>query len=155
MRASIGRVFFYLSFYFHKQKIIGICDIIEQLYFPETRTKAPQQFKNELNENQITIINEYFGKPENTIIKKEELAGAIRLYVYLYLQYVWDVESEKSKLVDKSLFDEPLFNTNKLWHKTVFDNKITKDYLKQISNFEVKINQLIAFYDYLIGNQKK
>ena len=97
------------------QKILGIYDIIEQLYFPETRTKAPQQFKNELNENQITIINEYFGKPKNTIIKKEELAGAIRLYVYLYLQYVWDVESEKSKLVDKSLFDEPLFNTNKLW----------------------------------------
>ena len=81
-------------------------------------------------------------------------AGAIRLYVYLYLQYVWDVESEKSKLVDKSLFDEPLFNTNKLWDKTVFDNKITKDYLNQISNFEIKINQLIAFYDYLTIKQK-
>ena len=137
------------------QKILGIYDIIEQLYFPETRKKAPQQFKNELNENQITIINDYFGKPENTIIKKEELAGAIRLYVYLYLQYVWDVESEKSKLVDKSLFDEPLFDTNKLWDKTAFDNKITKDYLKQISNFEIKINQLIAFYDYLIDNKKE
>ena len=137
------------------QKIIGICDIIEQLYFPEIRTKAPQEFKNVLKENQTTKINEYFGKPENTIIKKEELAGAIRLYVYLYLQCVWDVESEKSKLVDKSLFDEPLFNTNKLWDKTVFDNKITKDYLKQISNFEIKINQLIAFYDYLIENKKE
>ena len=135
-----------------------------------------QDEKNDLNVNKIIIIFDYFLKlifkyvkediekyqeknkneeynfddKDMTIIKKRDLANAIRLFITLVLFR----ENENNKDIriksnEKNIID--YLKNKDLWEPSLYNDKLKfeKD-LTKIKNFNIKIKEILFFYYYLM-----
>ena len=114
--------------------------------------KAKEYFQKDLNK--------FFEKEKNNgnkekdnkkIINKKNLSSAIKLFISIILFKIKDKEN-KIKKNNKNIIN--YLNEEYLWNKEIFQNKKFNEDIIKLKSFNIKINRIIWFFDYLVEDEK-
>ena len=138
-------------------KISDIFNYYLKLIFKDIKKEIKKyQIQNEngkrdqLDEKTIKQLNVYFEK-KKSIINKKDLENAIRIFISLVLFRERDKEN-KIKLNHKNLID--YLKSPDLWdNKKYIEQEFNKS-LDELKLCNIKINQTLWLYNYLVGNEE-
>ena len=116
----------------------------------EKYQKENEDKMNQLDEKTIKQLDSYFEK-EKIIINKEVLENAIQLFITLVLFREKDKEN-KIKSNRKNLID--YLKSPDLWDNIIYKDEKFNQNLNELKRCNIKINQTLWLYNYLVGNRK-
>ena len=105
------------------------------------------EYNESLNDDLINSIDNYFAK-KDSIIKKKDLAYAIRIFSSLVLLQEKD---KKSRILSNNNNLINYLKSSDLWTKDIYGNVEFDKILNELKLFNIKINQTISLYNHL-GN---
>ena len=123
-------------------KITNIFDYYLKAIFEDICTEIKNYQDKNLDQNQIKIINDYFGKTH--IITKLDFAYAIRLFITLILLLEEDKEN-KIKNNRNNIIN--YLKAPDFWKKDI-DEMLLKN-LNELKSMNIQINQIISLYENL------
>ena len=132
--------------------LISIFEYFELLCYPQIIENVNDDYKKEINEEEIGKINNYFNEKErnkDNLIKKIDLATSVRKFISRFLS---------GKRGDNEIKEDEniLFfiqNKEEFWSKEIFNNPLfDKEFEEMIGSFDVKVNESLNFYDVLGGD---
>ena len=103
--------------------------------------------KQIIKERYIILLNEYF-KEKKSLISKEDLKNAIRIFITLVLFREKDKEN-KIRLNRKNIFD--YLKSPDLWNNKLYQEELFKENLDDLKSFDIPINRILFLYNYLIA----
>ena len=103
--------------------------------------------KQIIKERYIILLNEYF-KEKKSLISKEDLKNAIRIFITLVLFREKDKEN-KIRLNRKNIFD--YLKSPDLWNNKLYQEELFKENLDDLKSFDIPIKRILFLYNYLIA----
>ena len=79
------------------------------------------------------------------------MSSAIKLFISIILFKIKDKEN-KIKKNNKNIIN--YLNEEYLWNKEIFQNKKFNEDIIKLKSFNIKINRIIWFFDYLVEDEK-
>ena len=136
---------------FNVSKITNIFTIFLELIFKYVK-KDIAKYQEENKEEKMA----YNFDDKDMIIKKSNLASAIRLFITLVLYREEDKDKEEKIKNNKKNIIDYLKNKD-LWKSTFYDNETNKlkfeGDLSKLKDLNIKVKEILYFYNYLIGNK--
>ena len=136
---------------FNVSKITNIFAYFLDLIFKYVK-KDIAKFQEENKEEKMA----YNFDDKDMIIKKTNLASAIRLFITLVLYREEDKDKEEKIKNNKKNIIDYLKNKD-LWKSTFYDNETNKlkfeGDLSKLKDLNIKIKEILSFYDYLIDKK--
>jgi len=103
-----------------------------------------KKYQQELNDESKKYINDYFKK--NHIIKRKDLACAIRLFITLVL-FLEEDKEHKIKLNCNNVVN--YLKVSDFWDKDIYNDKDFDNNLNELKLINSKINQISSLYEFL------
>ena len=135
---------------FNVSKITNIFAYFLELIFKYVK-KDIAKYQEENKEEKMV----YNFDDKDMIIKKSDLASAIRLFITLVLYREEEKDKEEKIKSNKKNIIDYLKNKD-LWKSTFYDSETNKlkfeGDLSKLKDLNIKIKEILYFYNYLIGN---
>ena len=113
--------------------------------------KEDKKEKDNLDEELIKNLDKIFNK-NDMVIKKESLASAIRIFISLVLYREKENDKErKIKSNRKNIID--YLKAKDLWETNIYNNSQFEENLERIKSLNIKIQEILWFYYYLVDNK--
>ena len=131
---------------FKLDKLISILEYFELLCYPYIKENIDEEYKKEINEEQIDKINNYFENNEERLINKNLLSTILRRYISRYLYMKKDKNDTNEKLINFLEGKEELLGTE------ISNNysDYIEEFKKMDESFIINVNQSLKFYDFLV-----
>ena len=135
---------------FNVSKITNIFAYFLDLIFKYVKKDIAKYQEENIEEKIVYNFND-----KDMIIKKSNLALAIRLFITLVLYREEDKDKdEKIKNNKKNIID--YLKNKDLWKSTFYDNETNKlkfeGDLSKLKDLNIKVKEILYFYNYLIDN---
>ena len=128
-------------------KIINIFDYYLKTIFKYVKSNI-QNYQEKYGDKKSL----YNYDDKDMIIKKENLATAIRLFMTLVLFREREKDKDKKiKFNEHNIVD--YLNNENFWESSLFKNQKFKDNLSKIKELNIKIKEILFFYCYLLDNK--
>ena len=125
-------------------KIISIFEYFLKIINECVISDISEQQDNDIDEDVKNKLDNYFQNKH--LLKKEDLAYAIKLFMALVL-FLEDDKENKIKSNSNNIVN--YLKTTDLWKYDINDETFIND-LNDLKSLNIKINQIISFYQYLI-----
>ena len=142
--------FFEMHDNFKLINLISIFEYIELLCYPQIIENVNDDYKKEINQDEINKINQYFeNNEEKKLIKKIILATSVRKFISRFLS---------GKRGDNEIKEEEellyfIQYKEEIWPKEVFNNELfEKEFEEMSKTFKILVNESLHFYDVLGGD---
>ena len=131
--------------------LISIYEYIELLCYPQIVDNVNEDYKKEIDKEQIEKINEYFTNDNEKLVKKMLLATTVRRFISRFLS---GKRGENEIKEDEKLLYF-IQAKEEFWAKEIFnDPKFENEFEQMVDSFDVKVNQAIIFYNVLGGDKE-
>ena len=141
--------FFEINDNFKLINLISIFEYIELLCYPQIVENVNDDYKKQINQEEINKINKYFYDDGKKLIKKILLATSVRKFISRYLS---GKRGDNEIKEDENL----LFfiqNKEEFWPKEIFNNQLfEKEFEEMIGSFNAQVNESLDFYEVLGGD---
>ena len=131
--------------------LISIYEYFELLCYPQIVENVSDDYKKEIEREQIEKINEYFSQENNKLIKKILLASKVRKFISRFLSGKRgenEIKEDENLLYFIQVKEE-------FWEKEIFNNpKFDEEFENMVNAFDIKVNQSISFYNVLGGDKE-
>ena len=132
-------------------KIINIFDYYLKLIFGYVKKDIQKYQEKKEIERKKEILDEFFKTNED--IQKKDLASAIRLFITLVLYREKEKDKDKKIKANKRDISDYL-KSKDLWNSSLYNNTTKfKDNLSKIKELNIKIKEILYFYNYLVDNK--
>ena len=131
--------------------LISIYEYIELLCYPQIVDNVNEDYKKEIEREEIEKINKYFSKENDKLIKKMLLATTVRRFISRFLS---GKRGENEIKEDEKLLYF-IQAKEEFWAKEIFnDPKFENEFEQMVDSFDIKVNQAIIFYNVLGGDKE-
>ena len=136
---------------FKLNTLISIFEYIELLCYPQIIENVNDDYKVDIEQDEIDKINTYFNDNNDSLISKQLIATTVRRLISRFLS---GKRGENEIKEDENLLYF-LQAKEEFWSKDLFNNpKFDEEFEKMICSFTVNVNQAIKFYDVLGGDKE-
>ena len=131
--------------------MISIFEYFELLCYSQIIDNVNDEYKIDINQEEIDKINLFFEDNNNTLISKTLLATIVRKFISRFLS---GKRGENEIKEDENLLFFIRYKED-FWPKEIFnDKKFNEEFDQMIKSFLVNVNQAIKFYDVLGGDKE-
>ena len=131
--------------------LISIYEYIELLCYPQIVENVNDDYKKEIEREEIEKINKYFSKENDKLIKKMLFATKVRRFISRFLSGKRgenEIKEDENLLYFIQVKEE-------FWEKEIFNNpKFDEEFENMVNAFDIKVNQSISFYNVLGGDKE-
>ena len=143
------------QFQFGIEHLIEIYNYIELLSYGEVLQNVDNKYRKEIDENEVTNINNYFNQEEeqkkNRLITKNKLPTVIRKFISRYLS---GIREDQEINPDEQLLELIKIRSD-LWDLDTFnDSRFEEEINLMNKTFQVNVEHSVNFYDVLGGDKQ-
>jgi len=136
---------------FKLNSLISVFEYIELLCYPQILENVNDDYKVDIEQEEIDKINTYFNNENEKLISKMLIATTVRRLISRFLS---GKRGENEVKEDENLLYF-LQAKEEFWNKDLFNNpKFDEEFETMIYSFTVNVNQAIKFYDILGGDKE-
>ena len=136
---------------FKLNSLLSIYEYIELLCYPKILENINDDYKIDIEQEEINKINTYFNNENEKLISKKLIVTPIRKLISRFLSGKRR-ESEIKEDINLLYF---LQSKKEFWDKDLFDNdNFENEFEDMINSFTINVNQAIKFYDILGGGKE-
>ena len=136
---------------FKLNTLISIFEYIELLCYPQIIENVNDDYKVDIEQDEIDKINTYFNDNNDSLISKQLIATTVRRLISRFLS---GKRAENEIKEDENLLYF-LQAKEEFWGKDIFNNpKFDEEFESMIYSFTINVNQAIKFYDVLGGDKE-
>ena len=135
---------------FKLNTLISIFEYIELLCYPQILENANEEYKIDIQQEEINKINIYFNNNHGKLVSKMLILPAVRKFISRFL----GGKREEKEIKENENLLYFLQSKEEFWSKDIFHNpEFDLEFENMLNSFSVNVNQAINFYEVLGGNK--
>ena len=135
---------------FKLNTLISIFEFIELLCYPQILENVNEEYKIDIQQEEINKINQYFNNNHEILISKMLILPAVRKFISRFLSG----KREEKEIKESENLLYFLRSKEDFWPKDIFHNpKFDVEFENMLNSFSINVNKAINFYEVLGGNK--